>query len=380
MGKKQEMVTSDFNLQKVSTVEYSDAIIAAMQSKTAIAVFGRRGSGKTQIAKELIKKQGYREVYMNLSVMERVDLGGYPNLLNGDGDYVKFRLQESFKPMIEGKEKVVLVLDEVDKAEPSLWAPLLELTQFFSINHTQLPNLHAVIMTGNLISEGGNKPCLPLLDRAAKFLIEPDVDSWMKWAGESGKIHGSVSAYINDNREDLYGQVDPDSSYADPSPRSWENASKYLKQGENENWSPEKTYKMVAGCVGNAVGVKYRAYFDHYQKILPLVKKLFDGKDITKEYNALKVTEQLVACMIVASRLSSVIDEKEKELSSKKMSKEVDEALTNAAKLLIGVSHEYCLICVRSQINIERILKYNLDDHESFGKVLARVKQKINGK
>ncbi len=378
------MVTSDFNLQKLDTEGYAKSIRFAIDSGASIAAFGRRGSGKTQIAKEEIKAANCKEVYLNLSVLERPDLGGYPNLLNPTGSFVDFRLPESFRAMIEGNEPVVALLDEVDKAEPSLWAPLLEFTQFHTINGRALKNLKAVIMTGNLISEGGNKPCLPLLDRASKFLIEPDVGKWMEWAGKSGKIHGSVTAYIHDNPADLYGEVDPDSSYADPSPRSWENASKALFIAEKAKFDAETTYRMVAGCVGNATGLKYRAYFEHYQKILPLVEELFAGKDIKKKFQDLKTTEQLVISMIVCSRLSAVLDANESAIKDQKgkktLPKVVDDALTNSSKLLLEISQEYCLISVRSQLKIERIINFSLDDHPDFGKTLARVRQKINNR
>lgn len=371
-----KMVASNFNLQKIDTKEYQQTIKSCISSGTSMAVFGRRGSGKTQIAKEEIRQNGCVEVYWNLSTMERVDVGGYPDLLGARGDFVNFKLPSTYEKMINGDQKVVALLDEVDKAEPSLWAPLLEFTQFHTINGRPLPNLQTIIMTGNLISEGGAKPCLPLLDRTTKFLIEPDVQAWMDWAGSSRKIHPSITSYIHDNQLDLYGDVDPDSSYADPSPRSWENASKILFKGEEENLSPRLLYKLVAGCVGNAVGLKYQAYFDHYQKILPMLDKLEKGNNIMKEYNALSPTEQLIVVSVLCNRIAGAVDDPN---SNGKLSKKASELLKNSAKLLVEAPQEYCLIGVRSQITLPRLIKHGLDEHEEFGKVISRVKQKFYG-
>lgn len=372
------MKTSNFNLQKTTTAEFAGAIDLAVATEASVAVFGRRGSGKTQISKSRIKALGCSELYLNLSVMERTDLAGFPNLLNSSGNFVNFRLPENFRKLFEGDKKVVALLDEVDKAEPSLWAPLLEFTQFHTLNGVELPNLQAVIMTGNLISEGGNKPCLPLLDRASKFLLEPDVDSWMNWAGETRRIHPSITAYIHDNPGDLFGEVDPDESYADPSPRSWENASKILKHADAVKANPNDVYRMVAGCVGNAVGTKYRAYFDHYQKIIPIVDRLFKGENIDKEFNSLNVTEQLIVSMIVTARVAASID-KDKESGKKSLSKELDDVLTNAGKLMNRISEEYALIAIRSQIRIDRLINANLDEHPEFGKTITRVKKLMRG-
>ena len=106
-----------------------------------IAVFGRRGTGKTEIAKQEIRKADMQEVYINLSVLERVDMGGYPNIMASaqQKKFVDFLLPQFYEPMMEGKRGVVALLDEVDKADQSLWAPLLEFTQFRSINGNALP-------------------------------------------------------------------------------------------------------------------------------------------------------------------------------------------------------------------------------------------------
>ena len=150
---KQNMAISNFNLEVLNTKDLSQHIAASIQIGSNIAIFGRRGIGKTQIAKYEIKKATLIEVYINLSVFERTDIGGYPRIMSSDVDrkFIDFILPQFYQPMIEGKKEVVALLDEVDKADPSIWAPLLEFTQFRSINGRPLSNLKAVILTGNFI-------------------------------------------------------------------------------------------------------------------------------------------------------------------------------------------------------------------------------------
>src|SRR5579885_987888 len=147
---QQTMASSDFNLEKLNTKDLSEHIASSVQIGGNIAIFGRRGTGKTEISKQEIKKADMHEVYINLSVMERVDLGGYPDIMGRAASpdekrrrFVEFLLPQFYEPMIEGKKGVVVLLDEVDKADPSLWAPLLEPTQFRSLNGRKLTNLHA---------------------------------------------------------------------------------------------------------------------------------------------------------------------------------------------------------------------------------------------
>lgn len=368
----QQMTTSDFNLEKLNTKDLSEHIKASIDVGGNCAIFGRRGTGKTEISKQEIKKSDMHEVYINLSVMERVDLGGYPNIMASSQQkkFVDFLLPQFYEPMLEGKRGVVALLDEVDKADPSLWAPLLEFTQFRSINGRTLPNLKAVIMTGNLISEGGSRPSLPLLDRAEKYLVEADATSWLEWAGKSGHIHPSITAYISDHPKDLFGAVDPEDRYADPSPRGWFRASELLRQGEELGWSTTMLNKKVCGCVGKDAGIKYSNYYEHYQQLLPMIEDIYQGKDISNRYNVLEPTKKLVACMITCARLATQLDQTNEN--------EPPASVKHVGKFLQKVSYENVLVAVRSQIQIDRLVKFNLDEHPEWEQVLNKINKQVD--
>lgn len=368
----QQAAMSDFNLEKLSTKDLSEHVSASIALGGNIAIFGRRGTGKTEISKQEIKKADMTEIYINLSVMERVDLGGYPNIMAGaqQKKFVDFLLPQFYEAMLDGNKKVVALLDEVDKADPSLWAPLLEFTQFRSINGRKLTNLQAVIMTGNLISEGGARPSLPLLDRAEKYLVEADATAWLEWAGKSGHIHPSITAYITDHPKDLFGAIDPEDRYADPSPRGWARASELLYKGEEKGWSPSLLNKKVCGCVGKDAGIKYSNYYEHYQQLLPMIEQIYQGKDVSSTYNTLEPTKRLVACMITCARLATQLDQSSET--------EPPPSVKHVGKFLQKVSYENVLVAVRSQIQIERLVRFNLDEHPDWEQVLNKINKQVD--
>jgi hypothetical protein len=377
MANNTQMASSDFNLERIQTKELSEHIAASIHIGGNIAIFGRRGTGKTEISKQEIKKSEMHEVYINLSVLERVDMGGYPDIMGrAETDekrrkFVDFLLPKFYEPMLIGKKGVVALLDEVDKADPSLWAPLLEFTQFKSINGNPLPNLHAVIMTGNLISEGGSRPSLPLLDRAEKYLVEADHASWLEWAGKSGHIHPSITAYISDHPKDLFGAVDPEDRYADPSPRGWHRASDILHKGEAKGWSSSLLNKKVSGCVGKDAGIKYSNYYEHYQQLLPMIEGIYQGKDVTKQYEVMEPTKKLVACMITCARLATQLDQSK--------GKDIPDSVGYVGKFLQKVSSENVLVAVRSQVQIDRIIDFNLDEHPDWESIMVKINKQVDG-
>jgi len=369
---EQTMTISDFNLEKLNTKDLSEHLAASIQIGSNVAIFGRRGTGKTEISKQEIKKSNMHEVYINLSVMERVDLGGYPNIMASaqQQKFVDFLLPQFYQSMLEGNKNVVALLDEVDKADPSLWEPLLEFTQFRSINGRKLDNLKAVIMTGNLISEGGARPSLPLLDRAEKYLVEADATSWLEWAGKSGHIHPSITSYITDHPKDLFGAVDPEDRYADPSPRGWHRASEILFRGEKMGWSPSLLNKKVCGCVGKDAGIKFSNYYEHYQELLPMIDDIYKGEDVSRKYNTLEPTKKLVACMITCARLTTQLDQANGDVPLS--------SIKHVGKFLQKVSYENVLVAVRSQIQIDRLIKFNLDEHPEWEQVLNKINKQVD--
>ncbi len=381
MAKKEQNAgqSSDFNLRKLSPAELKDNLLCTIQGAGNIAIFGRRGTGKTQISKAAIKEAGVKEIYLNLSTLERVDLGGYPDMMSAKagvqaangGRYLDFILPWFYKALCEGDKPVALLLDEVDKAQPDLWAPLLEITQFRTVNGRPLPNLKSCIMTGNLTAEGGQRPSLPLLDRAEKYLVESDHRQWLEWAGKSREIHPAVTAYINDHPEHLYGEVDEGDAYASASPRGWHNASMLLKCGEENNWRVDVLVTKVSGCIGKQIGMQFQHYYDHYQVLLPVVDKIFKGQVVQKEFDKMERTKQIVCAMIACARLGTKLDECKEG--------EYPESAGVIAKFLLGVESEIALIAARSQINLDRIIQHGLDEEPNWSKLLDQINNRVRG-
>jgi hypothetical protein len=421
-AKKNDMLASDFNMETLNTAKLMQHVLATIKVHGNIAIFGRRGTGKTEISKQAIKKENLIEVYMNLSVLERVDMGGYPNVMSAsrNSDYVDFLLPAMYEKMmytkaeeeallhlkeveetlladskykknitsqkayIEAKEKydsvkqpnVVALLDEVDKADPSLWAPMLEFTQFHSMNGRSLPKLQAVIMTGNLISEGGLRPSLPLLDRAEKYLVEADAKMWLNWAGDNGNIHPAVTAFIADHPSELFGASDPEGRYADPSPRGWTRLSDLVYRGEKFNWSSDIINTKACGCVGKSAGIKYQSYYDHYQKLLPVIEKVFKGESIKKEYVPMEPSQKMVAVMIICNRFAALLDEA-KEKGEKK-----PECIAHVGKFFNGygskdmVDPEMFLMGMRSQVQITRLMEHSLDEHPNWSELIKNLNKR----
>ena len=354
-------ISSDFNLEKIDTREYQKHIRASIEAESNIAAFGLRGTGKTSIAKQIIKELDMVEVYFNLSVYERVDFAGYPDLFSAKEKqqrFIDYILPRLFEPMICGNKKVVALLDEVDKADQSLQAPLLEFTLEKTIGGHKLPNLAMSIMTGNLISEGSSRPSLPLLDRTEKYLLQANPEAWLEWAIDSGEIHPSIYQFILDHPNLLFAILDETENFADPSPRGWHLSSKVLRVGEKKNWDLSIINQKISGFVGKKAGIDYKIYYINYKVLLPLASKIFAGEEFLSEWKGLTPSEKLYTSVIVCTRFATLLD-------SSDVSSPPKEVIDNIGKFLRNVSAENVLMSVRNQISPKRMARFHLDEYPS---------------
>lgn len=377
-----QLQSSDYNLIKLNTAQLSRNLDYSIKVGSNVVVVGRRGSGKTEISKQRIKDANYKEVYINLSTAERTDMGGYPDMFRAMNREEKGRaflhviLPKFFEPLIEGDTPCVALLDEVDKADPSIWAPLLEFLQFRSVNGIQLKNLACTVSTGNLLAEGGKRPSLPLLDRAEKYLVEASTDHWLQWAGTSGEIHPSIAAYIADHPGHLFGTVETEENYADPSPRGWHLASKALFALEGFGAPKDVRENKVSGYVGKQVGLLFNMYYTYYEQILPFVDKIFEGQsvsDMIDKYNSeFDPSQKIVSTMIVCGRLGTKLDsmKNDKEPEARKL-------LSHVGKFLKECSPDNILVGVRSQFGVARLAQWDLNEDPVWKEVLGKVTSNI---
>ena len=121
----------------------------------------------------------------------------------------------------------------------------------------------------------------------------------------------------------------------------------------------------MSGCVGKDAGIKYSNYYEHYQQLLPMIEDIYKGKDVISKYNTLEPTKKLVSCMITCARLAAQLDQSE--------SKELPPSISYVGKFLQKVSYENVLVAVRSQIQVDRLVKFSIDEHPDWEEVLTKI-------
>lgn len=282
------------NLSEIDQVQALNLTKFFVQSNQNIFLFGRRGVGKTHIAMQAAHECKLKVNYINLSVIERPDLAGYPDM-SMPGEIIIFKSPYFLPPLLEGEEPDSIILfDEVDKAPVEVTAPLLEILLFKKINGRPI-NATGCVLTGNLINEGAysNQISTALLDRGAKYILSFNFEKWVEWAKSNG-VHDLILGFLRSDPAFACGSIE-DSSYASPSPRSWTLASEALsKTKELQMTDIESVTHIISGYVGSEAGLRFKIWYEHYRKFEPYVRALIDNNNLSMDFHSLAPTEKVV--------------------------------------------------------------------------------------
>lgn len=283
---------SFLNLQEIDQEQALNLTKFFLRSNQNIFLFGRKGVGKTHIAIQAAQECGLKVNYINLSVIERPDLAGYPDM-SSNNDIVTFKSPYYLPKISNDKPDSVLLFDEIDKVSPEVTAPLLEILQFKKINGQPI-NVVSCILTGNLPSERAfvNMISSPLLDRGAKYILGFNFEKWVDWA-KVNNIHDLIIGFLRSNPE--FASSDDDSKYASPSPRSWTLASEALiKARDLKIVDIESITQIISGFVGSEAGLRFKIWYEYYRKLEPFAHSLIENREISLNFAELTPTEKLI--------------------------------------------------------------------------------------
>jgi hypothetical protein len=152
---------------------------------------------------------------------------------------------------------VVLFLDEMNSAAPSVQSAAYQLILNRRIGKYFLPDNVVMVAAGNRESDKGvtYRMPTPLANRFIHQEMKVDFASWQEWAVQN-RIHKDVVGYLSFAKQDLYDFDSKSSSRSFATPRSWTFVSQLLDDdGDNDTLT-----NLIAGTIGEGLAVKFMAH------------------------------------------------------------------------------------------------------------------------
>jgi hypothetical protein len=242
----------------VTALQAKKSLLKAFQVKRPLFLWGPPGIGKSELVEGIANDLGGLMIDLRLGQMEPTDIRGIPF-------YNKDIGKMDWAPPVELPDEetaaqypiVVLFLDELNSAPPSVQSAAYQLILNRRIGKYKLPDNVVMVAAGNRESDKGvtYRMPTPLANRFIHQEMKVDFASWQEWA-VNNRIHKDVVGYLSFAKQDLYDFDAKSASRAFATPRSWTFVSQLL----DDNSDDDTTMNLIAGTVGEGLAVKFMAH------------------------------------------------------------------------------------------------------------------------
>jgi len=270
----------------VTSTQARKSVLKAFKVQRPLFLWGPPGIGKSELVEGITNELGGLMIDLRLGQMEPTDIRGIPF-------YNKDIGKMDWAPPVELPDEetasqypiVVLFLDELNSAAPSVQSAAYQLILNRRIGKYALPKNVVMVAAGNRESDKGvtYRMPTPLANRFIHQEMKVDFASYQNWAVMNG-IHKDVVGYLSFAKQDLYDFDAKSASRAFATPRSWTFVSQLL---DDEDSDDDTLTNLIAGTVGEGLAVKFMAH----RKVagrMPRPEDILSGK--VKELNVKEVS------------------------------------------------------------------------------------------
>ena len=247
---------------QVRPKETRSIVTRAMKARRPIFLWGAPGIGKSELVEDIVSSGDLGNAHMidmRLALMEPTDLRGYP-FRNPETNQMEWAPAvdlptEEFAAQFDN---VVLFLDELNSAPPSVQAAAYQLVLNGKIGQYVLPSNVRIIAAGNRETDRGvtYRMPAPLANRFRHINMEVNFEDWSIWA-TTNKVNPDVIGYLTYSKADLFDFDPKTSSQSFATPRSWNFVSEILNTEGFDTASDFEQKAEIAGAVGEGMAIKF---------------------------------------------------------------------------------------------------------------------------
>lgn len=249
-------------------------------AKRPVFLWGAPGIGKSDVVAHVANQLGGKLVDIRLNLLEPTDLRGIP-FYNKDSGKMEWAppIDLPSAELCAQYPIVVLFLDEMNSAPPSVQSAAYQLTLNRKIGTYTLPDNVVIVAAGNRETDKGVTYTMPspLSNRFVHLEMAADVDIWIDWAIRNN-VHPDIVGYISFAKDKLF-QFDPrQKQRAFATPRTWAFTSEILRAQESGGYMSEtELVDLIAGAIGSGLATEFMTHRELASK-LPNPTDILTGK------------------------------------------------------------------------------------------------------
>lgn len=226
------------------------------ESVPPVMIWGPPGIGKSSVIRDIAQDLGIGFIDVRLAQREPIDIRGLP-VPKEDG--VHWYISAEWPR--DKESRGIIIFDELTAADRTLQVAAYEfiLDRRLGDLYT-VPDGWYIVGAGNRVSDRAVATTMSsaLANRFLHVEIEPDAESWVKWALRHN-VHPAVIGFVR-FRPDVFFNMEGNLERGWPSARSWERVSTMLHLTEKEGKKSRVLDIAIEGLVGAEAGVEFNAF------------------------------------------------------------------------------------------------------------------------
>jgi len=260
----------------VTSAEARTRIKRCFRRKRPVFLWGPPGIGKSELVQGITDDMSGFMFDLRMGLMEPTDIRGIP-FYNKETGLMEWAppVDLPTQEFCDQYDVVVLFLDEMNAAPPSVQAAGYQLILNRRVGNYILPDNVVIVAAGNRETDKGvvYRMPSPLANRFVHLEMRVDYESWFDWAVVNN-ISADVTGYISAAKQDLFDFDPRSASRSFATPRSWVFVSELLEDGEGDE---AELTDLIAGTVGEGLAIKFMQH-RKYAAALPRVEDILSGK------------------------------------------------------------------------------------------------------
>lgn len=268
--------------------EYGDYKIPVMRQRPIFLV-GAPGIGKTAIMEQIAQELGIALVSYSMTHHTRQSALGLPFISHKvyggkEYDVSEYTMSEIIASIYETMEKSgmkegILFLDEINCVSETLAPAMLQFLQYKVFGKHSVPEGFVIVTAGNPpeYNKSVREFDVATLDRLKVIEVEPDFETWKKYALDKG-LHNSIVSFLELKKEYFYSIETTVKGRNYVTARGWEDLSDIIYMYEEDELDVEEN--LIGQYIRNSELVKeFASYYEIYNKYKYCydTEKIFEG-------------------------------------------------------------------------------------------------------
>lgn len=236
---------------------------AVAEQVPPVMIWGPPGVGKSSVMRDIADDLGVGFIDVRLAQREPIDIRGLP-VPGKDG--VKWQVSSEWPR--DPKGRGIILFDELTAADRTLQVAAYEFILDRRLGDLyRVPDGWYIAAAGNRTSDRAVATTLSsaLANRFLHVNIEPDIETWMKWALKRD-IHPDVTGFLRFKPDSLFS-MEGNLERGWPSPRSWERVSTMMYMFDRTRRNNRSVSIAVEGLVGSGAGVEFIEFRKQQHKL-----------------------------------------------------------------------------------------------------------------